>query len=81
MAAGQLNSLAGAGQAQIIEEGDGVNYGLEFVETIGASAENIQQQVDFTGRLLFEINHGWTKIDPDKNRARESANLEHNPAG
>jgi hypothetical protein len=33
------------------------------MKTIGALAENIQQQVDFTGRLFFQLNHAGLTVN------------------
>jgi hypothetical protein len=48
-----LQALTLSGEIQEIEEGDGLHDGFEFMKTIGPLAENVQQQVDFAGRLFL----------------------------
>ena len=54
VAAGELNPLAAMVKRQPVENIDGVHDGFEFVKTIGAFAQDVQEQVDFAGRLFFE---------------------------
>src|SRR6266536_608942 len=53
-AAGQLDAARRAGELQSVEQVHRVQDGLELVKTVGPPAQNVEQQVDLTRRLLFE---------------------------
>ena len=59
-----MNSLAADGKAEPVVNADGVHDRLEVMETIGTLAEDIEQQVNFTGRQLFQRNERYLVAGP-----------------
>jgi hypothetical protein len=57
IAARKLNSISTTLKSQFVAEIDRLKNGFEFVKAISAFAEDVQQQVDFAMRFLFE-RHG-----------------------
>ena len=55
--AAQLDALACPREAQPVEHPDRMQHRFQLVKAIRAPAENVQQQVDFAGRLFFQC-HG-----------------------
>jgi len=53
-AAAQFNALALPGKGQPVKHPDRVEHRFQVVKAIRAPAENVQQQVDLAGRLLFQ---------------------------
>jgi hypothetical protein len=55
-----LDTPAATRETEAVAQADRVQHGLEFVKSVGAFAEDVQQQVDFAGRFFFQ-RHGHKK--------------------
>ena len=63
-------------EAQLVEEVHRLHDGFEFVEAVGAPAEDVQQQVDLAGRFFFRRMgfHESRKSASGKKRRRVGSN-------
>src|SRR4051794_9818503 len=50
----ELDAAVRSLKGEIVAQIDRLHHRFEFVKTIGALAENVQQQIDFAGRWLGE---------------------------
>ena len=50
----QLNGTAATRKSEFVVKRHGMHDGFQFVETIGAFAENVQQEIDLAGRTLLQ---------------------------
>ena len=49
IAAGERHARAGGLERQLVAQPDRVHDGFEFVKTVGAAAEDVEEEVDFAG--------------------------------
>jgi hypothetical protein len=57
----KFDRAAATFERQPVAKIDRLHDGFEFVKTVGAPAEDVQQQVDFAGRIFFEAHGCFTK--------------------
>ena len=48
------DGTAAARKSEFVMKRNGMHDGFQFVETVGAFAENVQQEVDLAGRTLLQ---------------------------
>ena len=61
MAARKLQAGGGALKGHLVAEVDRLHDGLQFVKTVGAFAEDVQDEVDLAGRFFFEAHCHFRK--------------------
>ena len=54
VAASEPDLSRASGKGEPVAEVDRVKHGLERMKAVGTPAEDVQQQIDFAGRFLFE---------------------------
>ena len=57
IAAGQLNPHAAALELKSVAQVDGMEDRFQFMKAIGALAQDVQEQVDLSGRFFFQHRH------------------------
>ncbi len=60
--AGEFDAGGDELEVEGVAEGDRRHEGFEFVESVGAPAENVEIEVDFGGRELFH----WLSVIPER---------------
>ena len=56
VAARQFNFRAGGFKSEMVEQSDRVHDRLEFMKTIIPLAQNIEEEIDFAGRVSFHVH-------------------------